>query len=167
MDERDDTITLELDREDAPEVIDLIQKKRLALDEEIRKRQAELEALISKATRMGFVLEKLNGGDSSRPHVDETVIGRPKVIPTKEINGFPLKGSVWSKIQYVLRKQIDPLTKNEIIENIALMDVSIAALSGKAKRTFSVSISACLSTKCSLHKLNKLERDGEDFKYFL
>jgi hypothetical protein len=145
---------------------EVLQKKRLSIDDEIQRRKAELDALISKATRLGFMLEKLNGHPS--PAIDETTVGRQRrIIPSPPINGYNAEWSIWDKVKYILAKQIEPVTKKELIDKIGLMEPAIATLTGKDKRTFSVSISACLSTKFSKGVLRRIESETEDFKYYL
>jgi len=166
MDE--EKILLELDREDAPDVADLINKKRLALAEEIKKRQEELDTLINKDMRLGFALQKLNGGDYSSAKKNGEVVGDkvPRVIPKPAINGYDMNWSIWEKIQFVLRKQIEPISKNEIVDRISEFDPRVNLLFGKKKRSFSVQVLSCLSTKS---EKGLLRREGEagNFKYSL
>lgn len=167
MDEREDTIHLELDREDAPEVVDVLLKRRTLLDEEIKKRQSELDVLISKATRLGFILEKLNGPAPTISLGEETIGKKRNQDSPRPINGYNAGWTVWEKVQYVLRKQIEPISKAQIVEAIASFEPRIASLSGKKKRSFSVSISATLTTKYQLGKLGRVESDTDDNKYLL
>jgi hypothetical protein len=161
----EEQILLEIDRDDAPEMSEVLQKKRSALDEEIQKRKAELDALISKAMRLGFMLEKLNGHSSVV--ADETVIGKAIGHSRPPINGYKINWSVWDKVKYVLGKQIEPLSKKQIIQEIGMMEPRIAALTGKAKRGFSVSVSSCLTTKFTKGELSRVDSETEDFKYYL
>jgi hypothetical protein len=157
-------IQLEIDAADAPEYIEIIQRKRLSVDEEIERKQAELNELISKSTSLGFMLERLQGKYVISTPIRVEVVGKS---PTQIINGYDPKWSIWDKIQYVLRKEIEPLSKGEIIERIDTFDHKIAHLDGKKRRQFSVSVSSCLSTKSSKGLLGRRVIEGEDSKYYL
>ncbi|HEV9036554.1 MAG TPA: hypothetical protein VGQ51_08040 [Puia sp.] len=168
-----DKITLDIDIADAPEYIDLIQKMRLAVDEEISKRQRELSALVTKSVQLGFMLEKLGSSPSGIPIVvDSNIIiggnGNRQVAPVKVINGYNHKWTVWEKIQYVLRKQIEPISKIDIIKILEGLEPGLAELRGAKYRTFSVSISACLSTKSANGLLARARATNkDDYKYYL
>src|SRR5579872_3822748 len=165
MYESEDTIHLELDREDAPQVIELIVKMRDEIDEEIEKRQAELKALMNKSMRLGFMLERLDGPTATAAELAEELVGKP--VGPLVINGYNASWTLWEKIQYVLRKQIDPISKTQIIAAIETFDHRVAALTGKKKRAFSVSVSSTLTTKSQKGMLNRVESETEDNKYYL
>jgi len=160
-------IQFEIDAADAPEYIEIVQRKRLLVDEEIERKQAEINKLINKSVELGFVLERLRGDQTPKKAPEDTV---GKAPPTaKPVNGYDAKWSVWDKVQYVLSKQIEPMSKVEIIDKIGMFEPRVAALEGKKKRAFSVAVSACLSTKSSeaVGKLNRIAKDGEVYKYYI
>jgi hypothetical protein len=161
----EEQILLEIDKDDAPEMSEVLQKKRSAIDDEIQKRKVELDALVSKAMRLGFLLEKLNG----HPPIikDESTIGKVVHAPKTPINGYKTNWSIWDKVKYILAKQIEPVTKRQIIEEIRTMDPRVSALVGKNKRGFSVAISSCLTTKSAKGFLRRIESEADDFRYYL
>jgi hypothetical protein len=165
MDERD-IISLELDRDTASDIIDLLRTKRDVLNQEIAQRQAELDALIGKATHLGFQLEKITGKPITAQQTPVSVVGKQPRAAVKPINGYKVNFTVWEKVQYVLRKQIEPIPKRQIIERIEEFDPAVAALAGKKRRQFSVSVSNILTTK-SGKGLVKFAEEGKENKYQL
>lgn len=161
-------ITLDIDIADAHEYAELIEKKRVLLENDIKRQKAELEALLSKSAHLSEMLDKLNGVNSEPIHVDETVVGQVSQ-PKKPINGYNYKWSLWVKVQYILRKQIQPLSKNQIIDKLIDMEPYLGALVGKRKRAFSVSVSSCLTTKYNKGngELKRVDSETDNFKYYL
>ena len=161
MDEHE-IIRFELDKEDAPDIIDVLRKIKEDTDKSIIHKQADLQALISKSARIGLQLEKLTGVS----HVDETLVGKSRPVP-RQINGYKTNWSVWDKVKYILKKEIEPVTKRQIIEKIEAFDSPVASLIGKKKRQFSVSVSSCLTTKFSKGQLVREAEEGKEHKYRL
>jgi hypothetical protein len=164
VDERD-IISLELDRDTASDVADLLRSKRDALNQEITRIQAELEALSQKAMHLGFQLEKISGKSIVVDAMAPTVGKQPRVIP-KRINGYKTSFTVWEKVQYVLRKEIEPITKRQIVERIEAFEPGVSSLAGKKRRQFGVAVSNILSTKLD-KGLKRFSVDGEENKYLL
>jgi hypothetical protein len=165
MDEKD-IISLELDRDIAPDIVDILNQKRDLLNQQIAQRQAELDALISKSTRIGFTLEKLTG-NSIISQAQAPVVGKqPRVLP-KPLNGYKPSATVWEKVQYVLRKEIEPITKRQIVERIEAFEPAVIGFIGKKRRQFSVSISNILTTKSDKEQLIRIEEEGKENKYRL
>jgi hypothetical protein len=165
MDERD-IISLELDRDTASDVIDLLRAKRDSLNQDIAQRQAELNTLISKATHLGFQLEKITG----KPIAEDTtapIVGKQARTPIRPLNGYKTNFTVWEKVQYVLRKEIEPVTKRQIVERIEAFEPGITHLIAKKRRQFSVSISNILTTKSDKEQLIRIAEDGKENKYRL
>ena len=167
MDERD-TITLQIDRDVAPDIVEVLRKKREDLDMEIAAKDAELKELISRATRLGFTLETLlRGGTAIQiSDADQPVVGR-LARATKLTNGYKVSFTVWDKVQYILRKEIAPLTKREIIDRIEAFEPKLVELPPKKRRQFSVSVSNILTTKYKKGFLTREEPEGQEFKYEL
>jgi len=161
-------IQLEIDAADAPDYIEMVQHKRLLVDAEIERKQAELNELISKSAQLGFTLEKLQGvsGGVVTPSVEHAVIGKI-AGGGKPVNGYNPKGSIWDKVQYVLKREIEPVTKRYILDTIISLDPKAAALEGKRRRQFSISVSACLTTKTAAGLIYRIESEIEDNKYSL
>lgn len=165
----DEKIQLEIDLADAPEYLDLIQKKLMLIREEIDRKRADLDTLVAKALNLGHMVERLQGVGKNTPAliVKNEVIGpspRPRILP---VNRYDASWGLWEKIQYVLRREIAPITKVQIIERLVMIEPRIKEFPPKKRRQFSVNISSVLSTKSTQGKLMRIEDQKSDNRYSL
>ena len=161
------SIQIQVLENEAHEIISLFESKEIAIKSDVQRKQDELNASLLELERVSRQLKTLRASIAQKS--PDSINGKTNIkLPfddegAKEdiLNGYPLTGTWWNKIEYILKKEADYMPTSKILQTVFEYEPRVS------KDVAMKSVTGVLSTRSKPGGFLEIERRNKRFVYKL